>query len=83
MCSPGRRLASAGFLQGRPEVGLDDCINMDMNVLLPTACCCRLGYPGQEQLMISLGTGLGTLRVFEPLLFNLCQLLGDLAPQTE
>ncbi|EXA53703.1 hypothetical protein FOVG_01433 [Fusarium oxysporum f. sp. pisi HDV247] len=40
-------------------------------------------FPNQEQLIISLGTGMGRPRVFDPHLFNVAQLLGDLASETE
>ncbi|RKK95799.1 hypothetical protein BFJ71_g8265 [Fusarium oxysporum] len=40
-------------------------------------------FPNREQLIISLGTGIGKLRVFEPSLSNVAQLLGDLESEIE
>ncbi|KAL5629897.1 hypothetical protein BROUX41_001503 [Berkeleyomyces rouxiae] len=40
-------------------------------------------FPNQEQVIVSLGTGMGKPKVFEPYLFNVAQLLADLATETE
>lgn len=40
-------------------------------------------FEGREQLIISLGTGTGTPKAFDPNLLNVAKLLSDLATETE